>query len=68
MAFIESGKGFNKEDHQKKMKRYMGNKDRTKFTIRIPNGSLKKLKKKLLEDDLNVNQFLNDMILKYIEN
>lgn len=67
MAFIESGQGVDKEKHRKKMKRYMENMDRTKFTIRIPTHILKKLKKKLMEEDSNVNQLLNDMILKYID-
>lgn len=67
MAFIESGKAFDKEKHYKKMKTMMENMDRTKCTIRIPTHIFKKFKRKLLENSKTANDFLNDMILKYIE-
>jgi|GEM_PF-5685862 hypothetical protein len=56
-----------KERKYQKLKKMSENMDRTKFTIRIPTHILKKFKKKLLEENTNANEFLNAMILKFID-
>lgn len=67
MAFIDSGKGADKESQYQKMKKRMENLEQSKITIRIPTHIAKKFKRKLCEDETNANQFLLGMILKYIE-
>ena len=67
MAFIDSGQTFDKEKHRKKMRRLMVNMDRVKFTFRIPTSILKKFKRKLVEEQTNASQFLNDKILEFID-
>jgi hypothetical protein len=56
-----------KEKRSSALRRQMKNSYRTKMTFRLLPADLKKFKKKLLEDGKTANDFLNDMILKYIE-
>lgn len=56
----------NKEKRSVSLRKQMRNSARTKITFRILPSDLKKFKKKLLDDGMTANDFLNDMILKYI--
>lgn len=56
-----------KEKRSTALRRQMKNSYRTKMTFRLLPSHLKKFKKKLLEDEKTANDFLNDIILKYIE-
>lgn len=68
MAFIESGRTFDKEKHHQKMKKLMENMDITRCTVRIPTHIHHKLKIKLAKKRLNMKEALLSMILNYIEN
>lgn len=67
MAFIESGKSFDKEKHRKKMRKMMENMDVVQYTLRLPTYLHKKVKIKLAEEDKNLRELLIDMLLIYIE-
>jgi hypothetical protein len=68
VAYIESGKRIDKAKQYEEMKKYINNKDRKRLTIRITPSLYKKLKRKLFEENTTFNDFICDMILKYIEN
>lgn len=68
MAFIESGKGFDKEKHYQKMKKMMENMDTVQYPLRIPRNLHKEVKIKIAQEGKNLRELLIDMLLKYIEN
>lgn len=65
MAFIKSGKEFDKMGHEKKMRRRLMK--YAKVTFNVPDPTMRLFKKKLVEKRKNQTEALNDMILKYIE-
>lgn len=66
MAFIESGKSFDKEKHYKKMKKMMENMDNVQYTLRIPSYLHKDVKIKLAKEEITLRELLLGMLLNYI--
>jgi len=66
MAFIESGKSFNKDDNYKKMKKRMENMDVTQYTLKMPTTLYRKVKVKTAQDGVTIKSILMDMLEKYI--
>ncbi len=56
-----------KTKREQKFRRYMRNSHRVKITIRTMPSIAKKFKKKLLYADMTMNDFFNDIMVKYIE-
>lgn len=67
MAFIDSGKSFDKEGHHDKMKTRMENMDTKQYPLRIPSDLYKKVKVKLVKEDKNLREVLLAMLEKYLE-
>ena len=67
MAFIESGKTFNKEEHQGKMKKRMEHLDVKPYLLNIPSPLYKKVKRKLIEDEKNLRAVIIEYLYKYID-
>lgn len=67
MAFISSGKEFDREKHQKKMKAYMGNIDIVQYSLRVPSDLHHKVKVKAAKTRTSFREVLISMLLKYIE-
>jgi hypothetical protein len=67
MAFIESGKSFDKESNHKKMKKRMENMDSIQYPLRIPANIYKKLKVKIANEETNLRAVLLELINKYLE-
>lgn len=67
MAFIESGKTFNKDTHHAKMKDRMENLDVSPYLFRIPAPLYKKVKMKLVKEDKKLREVLVDMLEHYIK-
>lgn len=67
MAFIESGKSFDKEQNHKKMKDRMENMDTVQYPLRIPKHLYKKLKVKAAQDGVTLRSVLMKAIEDYIE-
>jgi|GEM_PF-2733920 hypothetical protein len=68
MAFIESGKTFDKEKHYKKMKKLMENMDVVQYPLRIPTFLHNEVKIKLAKKRRTMRELLLTMLLNYIEN
>ena len=68
MAFIESGKSFDKDKHYKKMKKMMENMDIVQYPLRIPTPLHKEVKIKLAKDRITFRELLLCMLLNYIDN
>ncbi len=66
MAFIESGKSFNKDENHEKMKKKMDNMDYKQYPLRIPSALHKKLKVKLAKEGLSFKSVLLAMVEEYI--
>ncbi len=67
MAFIESGKTFDKEEHHDKMKKRMDNIDCKQYPLRIPSNLHKKLKIKLARDGVTLRSILIPVLEEYIK-
>lgn len=67
MAFIDSGKTFDKEEHHEKMKERSSNLDVKPYLLRIPSSLYKKVKMKLVKDEKNMRDILVEALNKYIE-
>lgn len=67
MAFIESGKGVDKDKQHKRMKKLLENMDVKRCTIRIPTPTYHKFRVKICKNRTNMKDVLHAMILKYIE-
>ncbi len=66
MAFIDSGKTFDKEAHHDKMKERADNLDVTPYLLRIPASLHKKVKMKLVKDEKSLRDVLVDALNQYI--
>jgi hypothetical protein len=66
MAFIESGKSFDKEENHDKMKKRMGSMDTKQYPLRIPSDLYKKVRMKLIKEDRNLRSVLIEMLEEYI--
>ncbi len=67
MAFIESGKTFDKEKHHEKMKERMDNMDFSQYPLRIPSPLYKKVKLKLVHEGKSLKSVLLGMLEEYIK-
>lgn len=66
MAFIESGKEFDKGKHRKKMKVELDNKDVSTYLLRIPAKLHHSVKIKLAKDNKKLREVLIGMLQEYI--
>ena len=66
MAFIDSGKTFDKDLHHDKMKERADNMDVTPYLFRIPATLHKKVKIKLAKEEKNLREILVDALKAYI--
>lgn len=57
-----------KEIRIKKLSKKMNNSDRKAFLLNVPKNVYKQFKRKLSYDGMTITEFLNRMILNYIEN
>ncbi len=67
MAFIDSGKTFDKENHHEKMKERADNMDVTPYLLRIPSSLYKNVKMKLVRDEKNLREVLVEALNLYIK-
>lgn len=67
MAFIDSGKTFDKDEHHIKMRERMEKMDICQYPLRIPSNLYKKVKIKLVEDNLKLSQLLIKALEEYIK-
>ncbi len=66
MAFIESGKTFDKEADYEKSKKRLTNMDSIKYLLSIPSDWHKKVKIKAAQDGITLKSLLLKAIEKYI--
>ena len=66
MAFIESGKTFDKEENYQKMKTRMDNLDSVQYPLRIPKALYKQIKIKLATDNKTFRSVLIKMLEEYV--
>lgn len=66
MAFIESGKSFNKKENRAKLKKRMENLDTVQYPLRIPKNLYKKIKIKAAQEEVTVRSVFLDMIEEYL--
>lgn len=66
MAFIDSGKTFDKEAHHVKMRERAENLDVTPYLFRIPASLHKKVKIQLVKDEKSLREVLVDALNNYI--
>lgn len=67
MAFIESGKSFDKDENYEKMKARIDNMDCKQYPLRIPSNLHKKLKVKLAKEGRTLRAVLTEMLEEYIK-
>jgi hypothetical protein len=67
MAKIESGLNFDKEEHHEKLTQRMKNLDTVQYPLRIPKNLYKKVKIKLVHDEVKLNHVLLEMLEQYIK-
>lgn len=67
MAFIDSGKTFDKEENHDKLVKRMRNIDTKQYPLRIPTDLYKKVKIKLAKEDRNLREVLLEMLEEYIK-
>lgn len=68
MAFIDSGKTFDKEENYTKMTKRMSNMDYKQYPLRIPANLHKKLKVKLAKEGKSLKSILIEMLEEYLNN
>lgn len=67
MAFVDSGKTFDKEEHHEKMKTLLSNKDTSQYTFRIPCDLYKQVKIKLARDEKKLRTVLLESLHQYLK-
>lgn len=67
MAFIESGKSFDKESNYKKMQKRMKNMDTVQYPLRIEKSLYKKLKIKAAKEETSIRAIIMNLIEKYAD-
>lgn len=67
MAFIDSGKTFDKDENHTKMKKRMENMDTAQYPLRIPAALYKQVKLKLIKEDKNLRELLLDILNEYVK-
>lgn len=66
MARIESGREFDKDANHEKLTERMKNMDTKPYLLNIPADLLKKVKRKLVEDEKSLRDVLIEYLNKYI--
>lgn len=66
MALIDSGKQFDKDKNHDFLTKDIENKDMKPYLLNIPAPLLKKVKRKLVEDEKNMREILIEYLYKYI--
>lgn len=66
MALIDSGKTFDKEKHQEKMKTRMRNMTNVQYPLRVPQDLYRKVRIKLAEDERNLRSLLIEALENYV--
>jgi hypothetical protein len=66
MAYINSGKAFDKEKNHDSLTKSMTEKDVKPYLLNIPSDLLKKVKRKLVEDEKSMRDILIEYLYKYI--
>lgn len=67
MALIDSGKTFDKEENQAKLKKRMENMTNVQYSLRVPQALHKKVKLKLLKEDKKFRTLLLEMLEEYVK-
>jgi len=67
MAFIDSGKNFDKEENGDTMQLRLDNSDIKQYPLRIPAKLYKKVRIKLMQEDKNLRELILDMLNQYIK-
>lgn len=67
MAFIESGKSFDKEENHRKMKKKMESMDSSTYLLKLPASLHKKVKMKLVQENKKLKPVLIEMLEEYIK-
>ena len=67
MAFIDSGKNYDKDENYEKMKKKLDNLDTVQYPLRIPSALYKKIRIKLVQEDKKLRSVLIDMLEEYIK-
>jgi hypothetical protein len=67
MALIESGKTLDKNEQHSRLKKRMDNMDVTQFPLRIPNHLYKKVKLKMVHEDVKLTHLLLGMLEDYVK-
>lgn len=66
MAFIDSGKTFDKEKNHENLTKLMSDKDVKPYLLNIPTPLFKKVKRKLIDDEKSMRDVLIEYLNKYI--
>lgn len=66
MAYIDSGKAFDKEKNHKQLTKMMNDKSVKPYLLNIPESLFKKVKRKLVDDDKTMRDLLIEYLNKYI--
>ena len=67
MAFIDSGKTFDKEENYGLMKKRMENMDTRQYPLRIPSNLYKEVKIKMAQDGTQLRTVLLGFLQEYIK-
>ena len=67
MAFIESGKTYDKDENYEKMKKRMDNLEVNQYPLRIPSHLYKQVKIKLAKEDRKLRSVLIEMLEEYVK-
>jgi len=66
MAYIESGKKFDKEKNHESLSKLMEEKEVKPYLLNIPTPLFKKVKRKLIDDEKSMRDVLIEYLYKYI--
>ena len=66
MAFIDSGKVFDKDKNHETLTKMMGDRDVKPYLLNIPTPLFKKVKRKLIDDEKSMRDILIEYLNKYI--
>ena len=67
MAFIDSGKQFDKDKNHDDMKKRMENLTNVQYTVRIPEDLYKRVKLKLVKENKKLRPVIVKMLEDYIQ-
>ena len=67
MAFIDSGKNFDKKENQEKLTKRMDNMDISQYPLRIPTPLYQQVKIKLAKENKKLRTILIEMLEEYIK-